>query len=230
MSSRPLPLARVARRLSAACLLAASVGLFAAAPAHAAAVIGAANFDQGDFALYGSAGLPDLEVGGVIGINSLFDVAPRLRLQYGQATRVGGLGFGLGAALRLRVAGADGWQVAFVSTPDVAVHLDAEDHPPVTKSPSTVLALRPGAPGLVVSRVLGEGLTAAIGLEAPVTVFVQPRVSLMVPLLLTAGVEAALTPQWSLFVHGEVGTAFYGPGGRSDSETLLRLRLGVAWH
>jgi hypothetical protein len=207
----------------------ATAWMLGASPAVAAGtLIGAGTFDAGQSAAYASVGWPDVEVGGVLGLNSLADVSPRLRLSYGQASRPGGFGVAIGSGLRLQVAALEGWRIALLAGPELFTYLNAQDHPPAGPGSQSLMGFTIGAPGVVASRTFGDGVTAALGLHAPLTVHLLPEASLAVPMYVSAGFEAMLLDGLTLFAQAELGSVLYGPGGKPDSEFYPRFRLGLA--
>lgn len=216
-------------RWSAMCLLAAACTVAWPRSASAGSFVGAETFDQGERASYVTVGVPEAEFGHVIGLTSLADVTARARLTWAQSTRVGGLGLGLGTDWRMRFAAIGGWQIAAVGRPDLAIHMGARDHPPVTApNTSNTVALGLGNPGLVAGWNGALPLQVSVGVHAPIAVFVAPQVSLAVPVYLALGAQATFAGVVPL-AEVDLGTTFYRMGGRRDEEVFVRLRLGVGW-
>lgn len=216
---------------TALAVLACAVAIASPAAAHADALVGADALDRGEHAVYAVAGLSDVEFGAMFGLSSLADVAPHVRFVYGQGTRVGGFGVGVGTSFRFRFAGLSGWRIAALVEPEILFHQGVRDHPPLGQpgSTSSIVALQLGTPALVASRKVGDA-HVAIGLKAPIGLYVAPQASVFLPLVLHVAGEAPIAGSLTALALCDVGTVLYGSGGAEDAEVFLRLRAGIGWH
>ena len=205
--------------------------MLAPTPAVAAdySVMGAQTLAAGRHATYVTVGLPDAELGATFGLNSIADISPRLRLQYGRGTRIGGAGVGVGAALRMKLARARRWTFAALAEPEVSLHLWGNDVPPTTTTGMPALSIAPFAVGLVADREVLPGVRIVAGLKLPVTFYVQPEWVLNVPLIAELGVETELSRSLILLTRVDTGVDFYGPGGLPGSAPYFRVRVGLGW-
>jgi hypothetical protein len=191
-------------------------------------VIGAATLPEGERALVVSAGLPDVEVGWLVGLSSLADVQARIRFQYGRGVRVAGAGTTVGATFRLRLAESSGWNLALISDPEVTLHFFGKDHPPTRDTTSTMLALSPLAGGLVIDRLLHPDVRLAISCQTSVGMIISPEIVLHVPIIAGIGGEFRITEVLWLFTKFDTGADLYGPGGDPGSRAYLRARVGIS--
>lgn len=192
--------------------------------------LGARSLQPGTQTAYATVGVPDLEMGTTWGLNSLVDVTPRLRLQFGRGTRVGGGGVALGAALRMRLASAGGWLFALVAEPEAQVHLYANDHPPTAGNEDVqAVALSPLAGGIVVDKEILDGVRFVAGLKVPLTFYVSPAFVVNLPVVAELGCEAQIADGLYLVTRIDGGVDFYGPGGAPGSELYFRGRIGLGW-
>ena len=192
-------------------------------------VFGAETLPAGRYAAYATVGLPDLEVGASFGLNSVADVTPRVRLQYGRGTRIGGGGLALGASLRMKIARTSAWSIALVSQPEVSLHLWGKDHPPTTTTSIPALAISPFAAGVVADRVVLEDVRVTAGIKVPLTFYMRPEWVMNVPLIAEIGVESKVADNILLLARIDTGVDFYGPGGLPGTAAYFRLRAGLAW-
>lgn len=192
-------------------------------------VIGAQTLAQGQKAAYVTVGLPDAEIGLGLGLNSIADVTPRLRLQYGRGTRIGGAGVGVGAAFRMKIARARSWTFAVLAEPEVALHLWGEDIPPTTTVGVPALSMSPFAVGAVADRMVVPGVRVTAGLKVPVTFYLQPEWVMNVPLIAEVGVESEIARNMLLIARIDSGIDFYGPGGLPGTQPYFRVRVGLGW-
>lgn len=190
---------------------------------------GATTLAAGSHAGYVTVGLPDAEIGAVFGLSSIADITPRLRLQYGRSTRVGGFGVAAGTQLRMKFARAARWTFAVVAEPEISVHMWGVDHPPTTTTGVPALALSPFAAGLVADRQVLSGVRLTAGIKVPLTFYLSPEWVMNVPLIAELGVESALAPGMVVLARVDAGADFYGPGGLPGVESYFRVRVGIGW-
>jgi len=201
----------------------------AIATANEVSLFGAETLRPGNKAAYVTVGLPDVEIGAAFGLNSTSDVTPRLRLQFGRGTRLGGAGVAVGAQLRMKVARAARWTFALVSEPELSLHLYPNAHPPTTTSGMPSLAISPLAAGVVADRLVLPEVRVIAGLKAPLTFYLQPEWVMNVPLIAELGVEAKVGNNLMVLTRFDAGADFYGPGGVAGTESYFRVRVGVGW-
>ena len=218
------------RTLTAPLIVASLLLLGGTASAADFSFLGARSLQPGTQTAYATVGVPDLEMGATWGLNSLVDITPRLRLQFGRGTRVGGGGLALGATLRMRIASVGGWMFALAAEPEAQVHLYSKDHPPtVTDEDVQSVAISPVAGGIVVDRELLDGVRLVAGLKVPLTFYVSPTFVVNLPLVAELGCEARIADGLYLVTRIDGGVDFYGPGGAPGSELYFRGRIGLGW-
>lgn len=221
--------AHLVATLSAAVLFA---GVFAA-PSVASAtdfsVFGATTLPAGSFGAYATVGLPDVEFGAVFGLNSIADITPRVRLQFGRSTRLGGFGVAAGTQLRMKIARSSRWTIALVAEPEVSLHLWGTNLPPTTTSGVPAFAVSPFAAGVVADRQILAGVRLTAGLKVPLTFYLRPEWVMNVPLIAEVGVESTLTQGMMVLARVDAGADFYGPGGLPGTESYFRVRVGLGW-
>ena len=192
--------------------------------------LGARSLQPGSQTFYATVGVPDLELGTTFGLNSLVDLTPRLRLQFGRGTRVGGGGVAIGAAVRMRLASWGGWMVALVAEPEAQVHLYSRDHPPTSGDEDVQsVAISPLAGGLVIDKEIIESVRFVAGVKVPLTFYVSPSWIMNVPLVAELGCEARIANNLYLVTRIDGGVDFYGPGGAPGTELYFRGRIGLGW-
>jgi hypothetical protein len=191
-------------------------------------VLGALTLPAGEQALTVSAGLPDLEVGWLVGLSSLADVRPRLALQFGRGVRIGGGGTTLGATFRLQLAAFSGWHLALTSDPELTLHFFGVDHPPTADSTSTAFLLTPFSGGLVLDRALHEDVRLVISVQSAVGAFISPETALHVPVIAGVGGEFRLGDAVWLYTKLDSGADLYGLGSAAGSRAYLRARVGIS--
>jgi len=224
-SMRPIPPLHSALAIFAALVLSAGT-----AAANDTSFLGARTLQPGSQTAYATVGIPDLEMGVTWGLNSLSDITPKVRLQFGRGTRVGGGGLALGAALRMRLARMGGWMLAVVAEPEIQMHLFSRGHPPVAEGEAVQsFAISPLAGGIVVDKEVLPGVRFVAGLKVPLTFYVAPTWVVNVPLVAELGCEAKIADNLYLVTRIDGGVDFYGPGGESGSELYFRGRLGLGW-
>ena len=119
------------RRLIALCVLSFAVPLAAQAAEPAVATpLGTSLAEQGDWQLYATVGVPDLELGALTGLSSAADVATRITLGYGESLRLGGFAAKVSSGVRLRLGQTGGVTWLLRAEPGLAVHAAATDYPP----------------------------------------------------------------------------------------------------
>ena len=194
--------------------------------------LGARSLQPGSRTAHVTVGIPDLEMGATFGLNSLTDLTPRLRFQFGRGTRVGGGGVAVGAALRMRLARAGGWMLAVVAEPEVQMHLFSRDHPPVSGAAAEGVqsfGISPLAGGSVVDKEILSDVRFIAGLKVPLTFYLAPTWVVNVPLVAELGCEARIADNLYLVTRIDGGVDFYGPGGDPGSALYFRGRLGLGW-
>ncbi len=224
---RPIHRIHTILALFAALLLSAGT-----ASANDFSFLGARSLQPGSQTAYATVGIPDLELGATWGLNTLTDLTPKMRLQFGRGTRVGGGGLALGAALRVRVARWRGWMLAMVAEPELQMHLFSRGHPPmVTAQDESVqsFAISPLAGGVVIDREVISDVRFIAGLKVPLTFYLAPTWVVNVPLVAELGCEARIADNLYLVTRIDGGVDFYGPGGATGSELYFRGRLGLGW-
>ncbi len=222
---------RGARRLLAAGMLSlAALALTVPARADAASFLGAQTRAPGERAMYATLGIPDAELGATFGLNSLTDVTPRLRLQYGRGTELGGAGLAVGAGVRFQVARLAGWTIALTAEPEVSLHVGARNSPMVVSgSSANTLAFGVGVPGVVADRALNHGVRFIAGVRAPITVYALPGWTLNVAVFGQVGAEFLLGDDLVMLALVDVGADLYGPGAATGSALFFRSRVGLGW-
>ncbi len=223
----PIPRLATILALTAALLLAAG-----SASANDYSFLGARSLQPGSRTAYATVGIPDLEMGATWGLNSLTDLTPRLRLQFGRGTRVGGGGLAVGAALRMRLARLGGWMLAVVAEPELQLHLFSRDHPPVADADGEGVqsfGISPVAGGVVVDREILPDVRFIAGLKVPLTFYLAPTWVVNVPLVAELGCEARIADNLYLVTRIDGGVDFYGPGGDPGTALYFRGRLGLGW-
>ncbi|MCO4760014.1 MAG: hypothetical protein KC502_00800 [Myxococcales bacterium] len=190
---------------------------------------GARTVAEDATALYATAGFPDVEVGAVYGLSSLADVTPRASFQYGRGARVGGGGLTLGAAFRMKFAEWQGWTIAVVGTPEVSLHLFADDHPPTTSAGTQSLLITPFAGSLVADKLLLPSLRFIVGIEAAIGFFAAPEMLVHTPLVVQLGAELRVTESLFLLARFDTGFDIYSQSSRPGTATYLRARVGLGW-
>ncbi|GEM_PF-2669311 len=190
---------------------------------------GARTLAPGNSAAYVTVGLPDAEFGMTFGLNSVADVTPRARIQYGRGGRVGGIGFGMGTQLRMKVARGGGWTAAIVGEPELAVHMFGEDHPPTTTTGLPSIAFTPLSAGIVADKQVLSDVRLVAGLKVPVTFYLRPEWIVNVPIIAELGVESHIADNVVLLTRFDAGADFYGPGGLPSTHSYFRLRAGIGW-
>jgi hypothetical protein len=176
--------------------------------------------------------VPDVEVGAGFGLNSLVDVTPRARLQFGRGMRMGGIGVTTGVAARMKVARTNGWTLALVAEPEVGFHVGASDHPPGLAGPGQddkTLSASLFAGGVVADRVVIAGTRLIVGAKVPLTFHLAPAMVMNVPLLVELGMEVAVSKRLFLLARFDGGFDFYGPGGTPGRRPHVRIRVGLGW-
>lgn len=191
--------------------------------------LGATTLKAGQSAGYATVGLPDAEIGLVFGLNSIADATPRLRLQFGRGTRIGGAGVAASAAVRMQVARTNRWTISLVTEPEVSVHLWGNDHPPTSTSGVPALAVTPFSMGVLADREVLPGVRVIAGIKVPVTVYLRPEWVLNVPVIAEVGAESQIADKLTLLARIDTGADFYGPGGLPGSEAYFRVRVGIGW-
>ncbi len=201
----------------------------AAAPEADFSYFGGRTLAAGDSAAYVTIGLPDAEFGASFGINSVADVTPRARIQYGHGARVGGVGFGVGTQLRMKVIRGGGWTAAIVAEPELTVHLFGETHPPTMTAGLPSIAFAPLSAGIVADRQLLSDVRVIAGIKVPLTFYLRPEWIVNVPVIAELGVESQISRGVTLIARVDTGADFYGPGGLPGTRSYLRLRAGIGW-
>ena len=194
--------------------------------------LGAETLEPGQSTVYGTVGVPEIEVGAGFGLNSLVDVTPRLRLQFGRGMRIGGLGLSAGVAARMKVARTHGWTIALVAEPELGYHVGGKDHPPVASDATQdnkTFSASLLAGGVVADRMLVPGTRLLAGIKAPLTFHLAPTTVMNVPLLLELGMEVEVGQQLFLLARFDGGFDFYGPGGTPGRRPHVRVRVGLGW-
>lgn len=202
------------------------------ADVHATPVsfLGARTLAPGQQTAYATVGVPDMEFGATWGLNSLTDITPRLRLQFGRGARFGGGGLGLGASIRMHLWQLGGWALALAAEPEVQLHLYSRDHPPVVGEASTQsFAISPLATGLLFDRPINNAVSLTGGVKVPLTFYLAPERVLNVPLIAELGCEVEITRNLYLVTALEGGVDFYGPGGDPGWAPYFRGRIGLGW-
>lgn len=194
-----------------------------------ASLFGASTLAPGSRAAYVTVGLPDIEVGAGFGLNSAADITPRLRLQYGRGTRLGGFGTAVGAQLRMKIARSNNWTIALVSEPELSLHFYGKDNPPTLSTGLPSLAFSPLAAGIVADRLVLSDVRIIAGIKAPLTFYVTPEWVMNVPLIAELGVEAEVADNLKLVTRFDAGADFYGPGGIAGTQSYFRIRVGLGW-
>ncbi len=217
-----------------AVVLAVAAGLALEAQAAEPSVWGATPLDQGQWGVWGTLGAPDVEGGARFGLSSVADVGARLRLSGGTGATMGGFGVTMSGLTRLRLARLGDWEVALQAEPGLNIHGSAQHWAPLVKAKAdkaaNLVALDLGLPAVTASTWLTPSLLLAVGLAAPLRVYVLPEATLEVPVLLQVATEAKVSGHWSALAGGELGGNFYGPGaGAATADWSWRLRLGLGW-
>jgi hypothetical protein len=214
--------------------------LAALLPAHAqaqspviATPLGTELAEQGDWQLYATLGVPELEVGGVTGVTSAMDFATRLAIGYGESLRFGGFSARASAGVRLRLGRTHDitWQLR--AEPGLSLHVGAADLPPYARRTDptvTVFAVDTGTPALAGGMWLSRHVHATIGVAAPLRIHVAPAPLLEVPVQLQLSAQAKLNNKFWLLLAADIGTHLYGPGaGDPSAATLARARVGLTF-
>ncbi len=201
----------------------------ATSPADDLSFIGARTIAEDATALYATAGLPDVEVGAVLGLSTLADVTPRVRFQFGRGARVRGGGVGVSAAFRMKFAEWSGWTFAVIGAPEVALHISGKDHPTTTNAAGQSLLVTPFSGSLVADRLLLPSLRLVVGLDARVGFFATPEFVLHTPLAVQVGAELRVTDSLFMIAQLDTGFDFYSQGSLPGNETYLRARVGLGW-
>jgi len=198
------------------------------------ALWGATPLDQGQWGVWGALGAPDVEGGARFGLSSVADVGARLRLSGGTGATMGGFGVTMSGLARLRLARLGAWEVALLAEPGLNIHGSAQHWAPLVKAKAdkatNLVAFDLGLPAVMASTWLTPSLLLAVGLAAPLRLYVLPEATLEVPLVLQVATEAKVSGHWSALAGGELGGNFYGPGaGAATADWSWRLRLGLGW-
>lgn len=196
------------------------------ATSHAQSVLGTLPLDRGDKLWYMQAGMPDAEIGMMQGLSSLADVAPHVRIQYFPTGRLAKFGLGFGAGLRLRVAQFSGWHVAFNSDPELFFPIVSQgsDNSPDTRH---LFGIRFGMPGIMVGHTFNNGVHAAFGVQAPLSVQWLPDATLNVPVFMAFTAEKPVTESLTGLLRVDVGGDYYS-SGTPAMDLFLRVRMGIA--
>ncbi len=206
--------------------------LLVAAPAQAAGqhgeLQGAQPLDQDERALFAAVGVPDIRLGLGYGLTSLVDIAPQIRLAYGQATRLGSFGAGVGCGYRFRFATLDGWHFALVGRPEITAMGGVTDFPPSPGGTTKVFGLDLGVPGLVASQEILPKTWVSFSLRVPVSWYLLPSSAVAVPVLLGFGGELGIGDHWRFTAKIEGGSVMYY-GKNQSSELSAAAWVGLGW-
>lgn len=219
--------------LSVLTALAMAPSLALAAEPAVATPLGTALAEQGDWQLYATVGVPDLELGALTGLSSAADVATRISLGYGESLRLGGFAAKVSSGVRLRLGQTGGVTWLLRAEPGLAVHAAAEDYPPFhrrTQTGASTFALDTGTPALQGGAWLGKLVHVSVGVAAPLRLVFAPAPLLEVPLQLQTSAQIKLSGPFWLLLGADIGAHLYGPGaGEPASALLSRVRAGLVF-